>query len=60
MPDTTPRPWRRVMDKLWAPVPWMLDGAIVLQLVMHEYTEAAIIAALLLFSATSRCSDMSG
>jgi len=36
---------------LWAPVPWMLEAAIVLQLVLHKFAEAAIIAGLLLFNA---------
>ena len=34
-----------------APVPWMLEAAIVLQLVLHKLTEAAVIAFLLLFNA---------
>ena len=44
MPDTTMRPWRMALAKFWAPVPWMLEAAVVLQLVLHEYVEAAVIA----------------
>ncbi len=51
MPDTALAPWRRVLAKFWAPVPWMLEAAVILQVVLHEYTEAAVIAALLLFNA---------
>lgn len=51
MPDTAPHPLRRVIDKLWAPVPWMLEAAILLQVVLHKYTEAAVIAGLLAFNA---------
>jgi H+-transporting ATPase len=51
MPDTSVHPVRRVVDKLWAPVPWMLEAAIILQLALHKYTEAAVIAALLAFNA---------
>jgi H+-transporting ATPase len=51
LPDTTMRPWRMALAKLWAPVPWMLEGAIILQLVLHEYLEAAVISALLVFNA---------
>jgi len=40
-----------MIDKLWAPVPWMLEAAIVLQLVLHKVTEAAVIAFLLFFNA---------
>jgi H+-transporting ATPase len=51
MPDTTIRPWRMALAKFWAPVPWMLEAAIVLQAVLHEYVEAAVIAGLLAFNA---------
>lgn len=51
MPDTASHPLGRAISKLWAPVPWMLEAAIVLQLVLHKFTEAGVIAALLLFNA---------
>jgi len=51
VPDTTISPWRLALTKLWAPVPWMLEAVILLQLVLHEYTEAAVIAGLLVFNA---------
>ena len=50
-PDTTARPLRRALSKLWAPVPWMLEAAIVLQVALGDYTEATIIAGLLVFNA---------
>src|ERR1700722_8940735 len=50
-PDTTPRPLRSALRKLWAPVPWMLEAAIALQLVLGKFSEAAIIGALLVFNA---------
>jgi len=54
-PNTMPaeglHPVRRAIDKLWAPVPWMLEAAVVLELVLHKLTEAAIIAGLLVFNA---------
>jgi H+-transporting ATPase len=50
-PDTTPRPLRRALGKLWAPVPWMLEAAIALQLILGKFSEATIIAALLVFNA---------
>jgi H+-transporting ATPase len=31
MPDTAIRPWRMTVKKFWAPVPWMLEAAIILQ-----------------------------
>jgi H+-transporting ATPase len=51
MPDAAMSPWRLAMAKFWAPVPWMLEAAILLQLVLHEYVEAAVVAGLLVFNA---------
>ena len=51
VPDTTLNPFRMALEKFWAPVPWMLEAAIVLQMVLGEYVEAAIIAGLLVFNA---------
>lgn len=51
MPDTMIPPWRMALAKFWAPVPWMLEAAIILQTVLHEYVEAAVIAGLLVFNA---------
>jgi len=51
IPDTAPHPLRRALTKFWAPVPWMLEAAIVLEIVLGKYVEAAIIAALLAFNA---------
>ncbi len=51
MPDSAPHPLRQAAAKLWAPVPWMLEAAIVLELVLHKFAESAIIAGLLVFNA---------
>ena len=51
MPDTAIPAWRMALAKFWAPVPWMLEAAIVLQIVLGEYAEAAVIAGLLVFNA---------
>ena len=51
MPDTTLHPLAMALEKFWAPVPWMLEAAIVLELVLGKYVEAAIIALLLVFNA---------
>jgi H+-transporting ATPase len=51
MPDTSVRPLRMALEKFWAPVPWMLEAAIVLELVLGKYVEGSIIAALLVFNA---------
>ncbi|MGB6485587.1 MAG: HAD-IC family P-type ATPase [Steroidobacteraceae bacterium] len=51
MPDTALHPLRRALGKFWAPVPWMLEAAIVLELALGKYVEGAIIAGLLVFNA---------
>jgi len=51
-PDTSAHRLRNAFAKLWAPVPWLLETSIVLQLVLHKYFEAAVIAGLLVFNAT--------
>ena len=51
VPDTALHPLRRALGKLWAPVPWMLEAAIVLEVALGKYVEAAIIAGLLAFNA---------
>jgi H+-transporting ATPase len=51
MPDTSAHPLRNALAKFWAPVPWLLEASVVLELVLHKYYEAAVIAALLVFNA---------
>ena len=51
VPDTALHPLRRAVAKFWAPVPWMLEAAIGLEVVLGKYVEGAIIAGLLAFNA---------
>jgi H+-transporting ATPase len=51
VPDTALHPLRIALEKFWAPVPWMLESAIGLELILGKYLEAAIIAVLLVFNA---------
>ena len=51
MPDVASNPLRMAFAKFWAPVPWMLEAATVLELALGKYVEAAIIASLLAFNA---------
>src|ERR1700683_2646189 len=51
LPDTSVRPLRMALTKFWAPVPWMLEAAIGLEIVLGKYVEAGIIAVLLVFNA---------
>ena len=49
--DTALHPLRRALTKFWAPVPWMLEAAIILEIALGKYVEGAIIAVLLAFNA---------
>jgi H+-transporting ATPase len=51
MPDTAPHPLRSALAKFWAPVPWMLEAAIILEVVLGKYVESSIIFGLLSFNA---------
>ena len=51
MPDSSAHPLRNALMKFWAPVPWLLEASIVLELALHKFYEAAIIAVLLVFNA---------
>ncbi len=43
--------WLLFLKKFWAPVPWMLEVTLVLELVLGKWAEAIIIGLLLLFNA---------
>jgi H+-transporting ATPase len=49
--DVAQHPVRRALGKLWAPVPWMLEAAILLQLFLGDYVEAGVVAFLLVANA---------
>lgn len=51
MPDTSENVLKNTLAKFWAPVPWLLEASIVLQVVLHKYFEAGVIAGLLVFNA---------
>jgi H+-transporting ATPase len=50
--EEAPPRWRVFLAKFWGPIPWMLEAAILLQLGLGEYVEAAVVGGLLLFNAT--------
>ncbi len=49
--EVTQHPVKRAVQKLWAPVPWMLETAILLQISLGDYVEASVVALLLIFNA---------
>jgi H+-transporting ATPase len=50
LPDVAEHPVQRALRKLWAPVPWMLEAAIILQIGLGDYAEAGVVALLLIFN----------
>lgn len=44
-------PLRSILKRLWGPIPWMLEAAVILEVILGRTIEPAIIAAWLLFSA---------
>jgi H+-transporting ATPase len=51
IPDTSVSTLHLALEKFSAPVPWMLEAAILLEVALGKYVEAAIIAGLLVFNA---------
>jgi len=51
MPDVSAHRIRDALAKFWAPVPWLLEAAILLELGLHKDVEAAVITVLLVFNA---------
>jgi magnesium-transporting ATPase (P-type) len=51
LPDTSAHPLRNALVKFWAPIPWLLEASILLQVALHKYLEASVIAGLLVFNA---------
>jgi H+-transporting ATPase len=49
--EVKPNPLVAFLRKFWAPVPWMLEATIGLELLLHHQAEAVIIAVLLVFNA---------
>ena len=51
MPEVAASPGRGALSKFWAPVPWMLEAAILLQVGLGDYVQAGVVALLLIFNA---------
>jgi H+-transporting ATPase len=50
--EETPSFRHALLAKLWAPIPWLLEAAIILQVGTGRYVEAAVVGGLLAFNAT--------
>ncbi len=51
LPEPAHRLWVALARRFWGVVPWMLEGAILIDLWLQRWLEAAVIAVLLLFQA---------
>jgi H+-transporting ATPase len=41
-----------LLRRFWSPIPWMLELAVIIDLILQRWVEASVIAALLVFNAT--------
>jgi H+-transporting ATPase len=48
--EKAPPRWRGFLAKFWGPVPWLLEAAMLAQLWLGAYVEAAVVGALLAFN----------
>jgi H+-transporting ATPase len=51
VPEERPHTLLLFLHKFWSPVPWMLEVTLLLELVLGKYTQAIIIAILLVLNA---------
>ena len=49
--EKTARPIIKLLGYLWGPIPWMIEAAAILSLVVHHWVDLGIIVSLLLFNA---------
>jgi H+-transporting ATPase len=50
--EEKPHPLKDFLKRFWAPIPWLLEATIILQLFLHEQVEAAVVGGLLILNAT--------
>lgn len=51
LPEQKIRLWLVFIRKMWAPVPWMLEACILLELILGKNIEAGVISVLVIFNA---------
>jgi H+-transporting ATPase len=51
IPEQKTRIWQVFLLKMWAPVPWMLEISILLEIILGKYIEGGVIGALVVFNA---------
>jgi H+-transporting ATPase len=50
--EEKPHPLRQLVNRFWAPIPWLLEVTIIIQLFLGEKVEALVIGGLLIVNAT--------
>ena len=50
--EAAPPRWKTYLAKFWSPIAWLLEVAMIVELGLGKFVEAAVIAGLLLFNAT--------
>jgi len=50
--EAAPPRWKTYLAKFWSPIAWLLEAAMIVELGLGKFVEAAVIAGLLLFNAT--------
>jgi H+-transporting ATPase len=50
IPEGKSHDFSAFLKKFWAPIPWMLEGMIILEIYLHKPIEAGVISVLLLFN----------
>ncbi len=51
IPEVGPNRLKLLAGKFWAPVPWLLELAVVLELILGDYVQSSVFAILLIFNA---------
>ena len=49
--EEKPHPVRQFLKRFWAPIPWLLEATVIIQLFLGEQVEAAVIGGLLVLNA---------
>jgi len=51
LPEVRPNRLMSLVGKFWAPIPWLLELAVVLEVVLGDYVQSLVFAILLIFNA---------
>ncbi len=49
--EAKPHPWVEFLQRLWGPIPWILEVTLLFEILLRNYPEAAVIGGLIVFNA---------